>query len=265
MTVHGSSEPWARPPGPPPAGPPPGGGQGQGPGGPPPSWGQPSGGPPPGPPRRDKTALVVVLVVLAVVAVGIGGLLVTRGDDGEDDDAGSTAGRSSEGAVSESAPSEDEPPEGTSSGDEQAFVEAITYANELSSQGLITTDESQCIAEATVDVVGVEVLQAATTPDEVRADVEATLADLGVGVDQATTDQLAGDFSECMDMVQYLLDFYAQDGVPQEVLDCIGAHIDADMASTFLVGGYVGTQEVSDATEAEFNAAVAPCEPSTTG
>jgi hypothetical protein len=218
----------------PPAGPPPGG---------PPGWGQaPGWGRPPEPPRRNNTALIVVVVLLVVVAIGGGVFLLTQDDDEEP---ASTGNGLDANELSEEG---------------QAYVDAIGGANDASSQELITTDEARCIAAATVEIVGVDTLQAAVTPDEIRDDPAATLIDFGIEIDQAQNDELAAATQECVDIVQVVVDGLETQGASQEVLDCVEANVNADVAAALITAEYAGSQEVRDAALADFENAAGSCQ-----
>jgi hypothetical protein len=189
--------------------------------------------------------LIGVLVVLAVVAVG-GGIFLLSGDD--DDDGASTVGGSSGGA-----PSDQE-----FSPEEQAYIDALAEVNETTNQGLLSGDESQCIGEATVAALGLETLQAGTTPDEISANPESSPVALGVEGNQAQVDQLADAASRCVDITQLFVGTIAQ-ALPDDTVDCIEQNLDPDVAATYLVADYVGSQEVRDAANADLEATLSPC------
>jgi hypothetical protein len=189
--------------------------------------------------------LIGVLVVLAVVAVG-GGIVLLAGDD--DDGGASTLAGSSGGARSDQE----------FSPEEQAYIDALAEVNETANQGQLSGDESQCIGQAIVAALGLETLQAGTTPDEIRANPEREPADLGVEADQAQVDQLADATTRCVDITQLVVESMAQ-VLPDDALDCVEQNLDPDVAASFLAAEYVGSQEVRDAANAELDAALSPC------
>jgi hypothetical protein len=195
------------PPGPPAGGPP----------GPPPGY-PPFGGPPPGGPpiwgeggpggpgrRSSRVPLVLVIVVLVVAGVGVGALVLAQDGDG-----GSSANRA-------------------------AYVDAVTVVQQA--DGGPTGSQSRCLAEATVDVLGVDAFRDAATPEELRADPERGLRSWGLAPDEAQAEAFYDRLEGCGDVRAMWLDSLSD--LPPEAVECIDQAMDDDLLKRLFVANFV--------------------------
>jgi hypothetical protein len=150
---------------------------------------------------------------------------------------------------------------GESSSEEgQEFVDAIAASSEEST---LNGEESECFARAFVDAVGVDQLQAATTPQEIRDNPDTSPADLGITLDENQGDSLWDHLNGCMDVrAEFLETIAADDELPEEAVDCLESEMDNDLLKRLMVTafgeGVDALQEDAELTE-ELVALFAAC------
>jgi hypothetical protein len=236
------SQPPLQPP--PPGSPPPGGP----PPTPPPGWSQPPGGPPSGGPPtggsgRSNGPLIAVLAVLVVALVGAAAVLVLSGDD-EDGGGGGDGGGQGDGGAALSA-------------EEQGYADAI--AESMTANVDFDSELAQCVGSATVQVVGLEALQA-TTPDEIRESSPTSLRDVDVpGIDESQAEDLGDRYVDCGDFMTAALQVYGDVGLPDAAIECFEENVSEEQFAYLTAAGYAGNQEVSDAAEADIGPELVTC------
>lgn len=200
-----------------------------GPGGPPPedltrqSWGQ--GDPDGRPPRRSTIPLMIVLAVLAAVVVGGGIVALTRDGDKRTEE-------------------------------EQAYIDALADFTEAQQADDLdfSAEESRCFAEAIVDAVGVDGLQAVASPAEIRTGSEA------IQVDRRQAEAIYDDSSDCIDYRQILLNNARQEAMPAAQIECLDRILTEDLARNFLVAQLAGDAEAMEEPGRALAEAAAPCD-----
>jgi hypothetical protein len=132
---------------------------------------------------------------------------------------------------------------GGRSGYVTAFAEVVAAGDPTASR-----EESQCIAEATVDTLGVDDLQDEVTPDEVRERRTTHPADLGMAVDQADGEAFHDRLDDCMDVRAYLADASAgaDDVVSEDVQACVRDGLDDDLVRRIVVDSFVNPADERD-------------------
>jgi hypothetical protein len=126
---------------------------------------------------------------------------------------------------------------GESSSEEgQEFVDAIAASSEEST---LSGDESECFARAFVDAVGVDQLQAATTPQEIRDNPASSPADLGITLDEGQGDALWDNLNGCMDVrTEFFETIAANDDLSEEAVECLDSEIDDDLLKRLMVTAF---------------------------
>jgi hypothetical protein len=211
--------------------------------GPPPTWGQPTGGPPSGDPPtggpppehgRSRRPLIVGLVVVLVVAAGGAAYLLTQGGDGGDD----------------------LPPLPELSATEREYVDVI--AEPLRTEDGVDEDRAECVGAAIVKVVGVDTLQDAVTPEELRDSPTGDLRVFGVEVGEDRVRDLARRYDQCLDLTEHV--FGSAEGAPPQLVRCIQDHLTEEDLAYYAAADAVGSQDLLDDTDAQFEEAIDACE-----
>jgi hypothetical protein len=185
--------------------------------------------------RRGLTGLTGLLGVVCLLATACSG-------DGADDDADAEAERGAE-----------------AEGDRADYVAALTesYDNPYT-----TAEDRRCMAEATVDVIGVEALAAVGTAAELRE--AGRLQVFGVTPDEATAGELVDALDACVDAHTVL--FGDEEALGPEVRSCLETAVPDDLLRAFMISTYGTATGLSDdpALEAELTAGRNSCRPAAT-
>jgi hypothetical protein len=129
-------------------------------------------------------------------------------------------------------------------GNHDDYVTALTQSYD---NPYTTPEDRRCMADATVDVLGMETLTEAGTADELReAD---RLQGLGITPDEATAGELVDALDACVDMRTVL--FGDEDALTPEVRSCIEARIPDDLLRRFMISTYTSATGLSDQPELE--------------
>lgn len=195
---------------------------------PPEGWGPT--GPAGRPPRRRDTPLVVALIVSAVALVGGGILLVTLGggDDGPSDD-------------------------------EQAYIDALAEMDTAGQQSS-TDEQSRCMAEVVVDVIGVDRLREAATPEEIRENASGEgISALGIRLDEDQATAVYDRGSECIDYRQLVLDSLRQRNYTDQQVECVDQYLTEDLLRDSVVAGIMEDAQAAQEASAAIDEATAPC------
>jgi hypothetical protein len=150
--------------------------------------------------RRTAAVLLATAALLALASCG-------------DDDSGGSGGDSQ-------------------SADGQEYVDAIMSTFDAEDAGF-PEEDAQCVAERTVDIVGVDTLQeAGITPEEIAAgDGEDLLADFEPTEEQA--DAIVDGFFECVDFAELFvgqMTMTTDVQIDEEKLRCIGERMQSSEA-----------------------------------
>jgi hypothetical protein len=187
--------------------------------------------------------LIAVLVVLVVALVGVGAVLVLGGGDDEDGGGGG-GGEGSGGGEAVSA-------------EEQEYADAI--AESMTANVDFDSELAQCVGSATVQVVGLEALQA-TTPDQIREDSPTSLRELDVpGIDQSQAEALGERYVDCGDLMTAALEVYGDVGLSDDAVECFEDNVTEEQFAHLTAAGYVGTQEVAQAAQADVGPELLAC------
>ncbi|HYZ98391.1 MAG TPA: hypothetical protein VE575_06545 [Acidimicrobiales bacterium] len=173
---------------------------------------------------------------LAVLAVGV--LAAACGDDGDSGGGTDSGGNGSNGGSAASASD-------ASSDRGQEYVDAFVATGEGSD---FTDDETECLAQSWVDVIGVDQLDEATTPEEVREADDFFLADLGIMVDQELSNQLWDGMSGCVDFRELVLG-QARENVPADAIACVDENLSDDLLQQIFMTSLVEGDEAVQADE----------------
>jgi hypothetical protein len=128
---------------------------------------------------------------------------------------------------------------GDGSGERASYVTAFAEVAEAGDP-TASPDEARCIAEATVDTLGVEDLRE-VTPREVRDGRSIRPPDLGLAVDEDDGVDFYERLGDCMDVRDYLVDASAgaEDAVSDEVQACVRQGFGDDLVRRIVVDSFV--------------------------
>jgi hypothetical protein len=115
--------------------------------------------------------------------------------------------------------------------DRADYVDAIA---EVQQDPAASEEANRCLAEAFVDVVGVEALAEAVTPDEIRDDPDTPPAEHGIEVDVEQGSRFVDLLSECSDIRGLMLDSIAIDSGP-DVAACYDDTMDDELFRRYVV------------------------------
>lgn len=171
--------------------------------------------------------LLVVLGILVVAAAGVGAAYFLTQDD---------------------------------NGDRDGYIDAVAFLVQDGSD--LSESEARCLAETTVDVVGVDALEEVATPEEIRDNPDRSLTDHGIEIDSGQGSDFFDGMVGCLDVRQRFIDGFADD-FDQSVADCVDAAVDDDLFRRVAVASFVDedwTESEPDLAE-EFRGTIAHCEP----
>ena len=144
----------------------------------------------------------------------------------------------------------------------ERYVDAVV-AVEASQDSPLAGDEIRCWAEAVVDAIGVDDLEAAMTPEEIEQRGSFDPVAAGIDITEDDAGAVVDAVSECVDLRQVFLDeLTADDALSPEQVACIDEAVDDDLIRDFTVSALLssgdGASQDPDAV-AELQAAVMPC------
>lgn len=182
---------------------------------------------PPSPPGRSNTALIVVIAVVVLGAVGAGAFFLMSGSD---------------------------------DGDRQAYVDVLVATADEQTQEDFPGLEIECAAGAMVDAIGVDNM--ALTPEEIEADQDydfVELAEGGLNAEQAGG--IYDGFADCgVDWRQLLSDqLTGASGYTESQVQCIDEAIDDQLLESLFVSEFLEDEAASAEVEAQINEATASC------
>ena len=136
---------------------------------------------------------------------------------------------------------------GDGSGERAGYVTAFAEVAEAGDP-TASRDEARCIAESTVDTLGVARLRDSVTPDEVRESRSIRPPDLGFEVDQSDGEDFHDRLVDCMDVRAYLADASAgtDDAVSDDVQACVRDGFDDDLIQGIVVDSFVNPGDSRD-------------------
>lgn len=115
--------------------------------------------------------------------------------------------------------------------DRGAYVDAIT---EVQQDPAATEEENRCLAEAFVDVVGVDQLVEEVTPEEIRDSPETPPAEHGIEIDAEQGSRFVELLAECTDVRGLMLDSIAADSGP-DVAECFDQAMSDELFERYVV------------------------------
>lgn len=169
--------------------------------------------------RFHRVIATVVPSVWFMLAVGCSG-----GDDDSAEDGGNDSATEATGEDST----------------RESFV--VAFAESIDNP-YATADDSRCMGEATVDVVGVETLEAAGTPDELR-EAGGQLPAFGVEVDEAMAGELFDALNTCVD--QRTLVFGDDEALPPDVRTCLDSRVPDEVFRAYMTSTYLSPDGQGD-------------------
>lgn len=171
-----------------------------------------------------------------MLGLALAALAACGGDDSGGSDDGADPERGTEDVDS-----------GAAAGDRDDYVDALaaSYDNPYT-----TPEDRRCMAEATVEVLGVDALAAAGTADELRESDRLQL--FGVTPDEATAGELVDALDACVDGRTVL--FGDEAALGPEVRACLDTAIPDDLLRRFMIATTVSATGLSD--DPELDAAI---------
>jgi hypothetical protein len=131
-------------------------------------------------------------------------------------------------------------------GEAQPYVDALTEQLQSGDDGLEASD-AECIAETSVDALGVDFLEEnGVTPEDLAAVDGPEELDIEISEEQARA--AAAAFGDCD--ISFGEAFAGEDG-PQEAIDCVDETLDDDALVDAYAAQYLGDQEQADQLFAE--------------
>ena len=135
---------------------------------------------------------------------------------------------------------------GGSDGDAQAYVDALASTLDDEDEGGPTAEQADCIAEETIDVIGVDTLEdEGITPEDVEASDGPD--DLGIELSDDDATAVAQAFLDCdFSFVDALLASLAPDASSDDLRACVEDSIDDDLVLEGMVASLQGDDERAD-------------------
>jgi len=129
---------------------------------------------------------------------------------------------------------------GDGDGERVGYVNAFAEVT-LAGDPTASEEEARCIAESTVDTLGVDELRGNVTPGEVRDGRSIRPPDLGFEVDQGDGEAFGDRLGDCMDVRAYLVDASvgADDAIGDAVQSCVHDNFDDDLVQRIVVDSFV--------------------------
>lgn len=181
--------------------------------------------PPPAPPAppaapapaASRTKLLIGLAIVAVVVV-VGAIALTSGGG---DDGDSTSGKGRE------------------------YVDAM-IASEASNDSPFTAAETRCMAEGTIDIIGVDALEEAGITPEMIAESDSIVADFEPSQEQS--EEIVGLMFNCADLGAALVDeMFGEDILTTEQTTCVSDGIQESQAfRTMMAESFLGDDTTSE-------------------
>lgn len=114
-----------------------------------------------------------------------------------------------------------------------AYVDAVV---ESSGDESYSDEENRCVAEAYVDVIGLDELRGAAAPDEIRDSPDSGPYELGIELDEARATVLYDALNHCVDLRRSMIDrIVADEQAPEVATACIEEQLDDDLVRDVMV------------------------------
>jgi hypothetical protein len=141
--------------------------------------------------------------------------------------------------------------DGGDSADAQPFIDALATTLEDEDEGGPTAEQAECIAERTVEIIGVDTFEEeGITPEDVEGSEGP--ADLGLELSDDDATAVAEGFFDCgFSFVDSLLNTMAPDA-SDELRDCVEDNVDQDVVVEGLALDLQGDEEASSASSEAF-------------
>lgn len=138
------------------------------------------------------------------------------------------------------------------SADAEPYIEALMASLDDEDEGGPTEEQARCIAEKTIDTIGVDTLEEeGVTPEDVE-DSDGP-EDLGIDISEDQARDIAESFVDCD--VDFASLFAGPDGA-DELVDCIDENLDTDLIIDAFTQQFLGDEEAANETFQEAFAAV---------
>jgi hypothetical protein len=130
--------------------------------------------------------------------------------------------------------------DGGSPTDREAYVDALAFSMDEAEYNSFTPEENRCMAEAEVDVLGVDTLRDNVSPERIRSSPKTNLVDHGVEIDEQQARALYDAYSGCADLRRGLVDHTGQilrdmSGGGEVDVACLDQTLDDTMVEEFIV------------------------------
>lgn len=202
-------------------------------------------------PRRLQNVAASILVV-GVVALAACGASVDTVKDAADtssttvgDTTSVTGGDAPTTTAKADKPKDDKP---KSDGKAGPYVDAMVDSMLADDDFPATEKQARCFAANSVDVIGVDRLQAkGITPDDLRSDSSMDLSDIGLSMDEGN--DIYDGFEDCgIDVKGLMLESMEDDGkpVPDEVKTCIDTVLTKDNLRKLMVSSIVNGDDETE-------------------
>ncbi|HYZ98389.1 MAG TPA: hypothetical protein VE575_06535 [Acidimicrobiales bacterium] len=122
----------------------------------------------------------------------------------------------------------------------QEYVDAMVAWDDENDD--LTEDEKECVSRGWVDVIGVDALDAATSPEELAESEGQSLSEVGLSLDEQQRDGFWEALAGCIDVRQLVLDQIGED-VPEEAVACLDENMSDDFLRQFVLTGMINGEE----------------------
>ena len=193
--------------------------------------------------------LLAVFVALTMVLTTCGG-----GDDDTSTGKDSKSHDNDDAERSSGSDAGDQAPAGGDKGGDAATTEGsgdggtsggssrddyLAAVSDMAGEGGDATEVS-CLTGAYIDAVGVDRINAVTSPEKIEQDGLPSFVDLGIELTDAERDRFYDSISGCIDVRQYFLGSFGDPAVT----DCLNRKVDDGMLKRYVLA--IFTQEAAD-------------------
>lgn len=182
-------------------------------------------------------------------------------DGGNEDDSDEGTRGTVPGTGTDSAPEGGEAPaegdEAAESGDGPSRDDYVTALGESSDPNAPDAAETDCLTNAYIDVVGIERLNAATTPEQVAETGLPSPAELGIQLTAAEGDAFYEAVSQCMDFRE--LFFGSMAGDPA-VSACLDEKVTDEQLKDLIVAMFIQPSDAEPPDSTAIETAISECQ-----
>jgi hypothetical protein len=143
----------------------------------------------------------------------------------------------------------------------EQYVDAIALAEE-DQDTPFSGDDVRCYAEAVVDGIGVDALEAGTTPAEIEQAGAFDPVTAGIELTEEDAEAVVDGVSTCVDLREVFLDQLGAEGsATPEQIACVDEEVDDELLESFYVASLMSGDdgEAQATASVELQAAAMPC------